>query len=411
MGFIAFASAKGSPGVTTTIAALAATWPAERDLYLAELDPAGGDLVVRFEMATEPGLVGLAAAGRRGLDAETFVSHTQHLPTGTATDNGGPARRVLLGPVAAEQAQAALSALRISLPRALSSLEADVLVDCGRLDPGSPVEELACKADLLVMVARPVLTEVHHLAARLAGLRPQALSLLVVGDAPYSVGEVAQTVRAAPLGTLPIDDRAAAALTTGHPNPNSALRRSRLLRSARLVAEGLAEWLVQPTPGAAASPAAGSAQVAGVPAPPPQPSGDEPAPVPATQPGPSPSSPPPPHRDGTRAAPPPPVPGPAPAPGPAAGPERAPAMPPPPPPPPGPPSASPPGRGPVTTPHTSGRIHLPVPPRQGRGMDPPPDLLAPPEVYVPADATPPDGTEAPGARHFRRNNNNEEAGR
>src|SRR5918994_1059606 len=80
MAYVAFASAKASPGVTTAIAALAATWPAERDLVVAELDPAGGDLVVRFDLAAEPGLVSLAAAGRRQLDRSTFVDHTQPLP-------------------------------------------------------------------------------------------------------------------------------------------------------------------------------------------------------------------------------------------------------------------------------------------------------------------------------------------
>jgi len=73
MAYIAFASAKGSPGVTTAVAALAATWPADRPLVVAELDPAGGDLVVRLDLATEPGLVSLAAAGRRELDRDTLL--------------------------------------------------------------------------------------------------------------------------------------------------------------------------------------------------------------------------------------------------------------------------------------------------------------------------------------------------
>jgi serine/threonine protein kinase len=39
MAYIAFASAKGSPGVTTAIAALAATWPVERDLWWSSSTP------------------------------------------------------------------------------------------------------------------------------------------------------------------------------------------------------------------------------------------------------------------------------------------------------------------------------------------------------------------------------------
>src|SRR5919106_1860576 len=247
MAYVAFASAKASPGVTTAIAALAATWPAERDLVVAELDPSGGDLVVRFDLATEPGLVSLAAAGRRQLDRSTFVDHTQPLPfvarAGAASSEDGAdagTRRVLVGPVAADQAGAALAALRGGLPGVLSSLPADVLVDCGRLDPGSAAHDVASEADLLVVVARPVVGEVHHLASRVSMLRPKALSLLLVGDQPYSVAEVADAIGASPLGSLPVDDRAAVALTA---NAVRVLRRSRLLRDARALAEGLAAWL------------------------------------------------------------------------------------------------------------------------------------------------------------------------
>jgi hypothetical protein len=251
MAYVAFASAKASPGVTTTVTALMATWPRDRDLVVAELDPAGGDLGVRFDLATEPGLVTLAAAGRRELDRSTFVGHTQPLPLagrpGADGDADGDAhravRRVLVGPVAADQAGAALAALRGVLPGVLSSLGADVLVDCGRLDPGSAAHDVVTEADLVVVVARPVVAEVHHLAARLSGLRPKALSLLLIGDRPYSVAEVADAVGANPLGTLPVDDRAAAALTVGRSDGARILRRSRLLRDARAVAEGLAGWL------------------------------------------------------------------------------------------------------------------------------------------------------------------------
>jgi len=241
VGVIAFASAKSSPGVTTTIAALAASWPAHRHLHIVELDPAGGDLVVRFELAPEPGLVTLAATGRRDLRLDTYLAHTQPLPASSGA--GGPERRILVAPVAAEQASAALAALRFGLPTVLGTADADVLVDCGRLDPSSPAHEFAVEADLLVVVTRPIVSEIHHLAARLGSLKPRAVSLLVVGDKPYGVTDVAEVIGATPLGTLPTDDRAAEALTLGHPHALRVLRRSRLLRDARAVAEGLADWL------------------------------------------------------------------------------------------------------------------------------------------------------------------------
>jgi MinD-like ATPase involved in chromosome partitioning or flagellar assembly len=301
MGTIAFASAKGSPGVTTTVAALAATWPDDRDLHVVELDPSGGDLVVRFDLALEPGLVTLAAAGRRELGPDLFVSHTQVLPSDAGGDDR-PVRRVLPAPVAAEQAGAALAAVRTGLSRVLRSLDGDVLIDCGRLDPTSPAVDAAIEADLLVMVARPVVAEVHHLAARLASLRPRALSLLLIGDRPYSVSDVAGAVGATPLGTLPVDSRAASVLTVGHPNALKVLRRSRLLRDARAVAEGLADWLGSPAGTTPPTTTAPPPATAAPPAPPPPP----PTPPPPTRPW---LPEPPPERAPTTPLPPPPPPG------------------------------------------------------------------------------------------------------
>lgn len=265
MAYIAFASAKASPGVTTAVAALAATWPADRELVVVELDPAGGDLAVRLDLAPEPGLVSLAAAGRRELTGQTLLAHTQTLPD---VDGGEAApRRVLVGPVSADQAGASLSALRGSLARALGEVEADVLVDCGRLDPASPAYDVATSAALLVMVARPVVAEVHHLAARVRARGRGAVSLLMVGDQPYPVTEVAETVGADPLATLPVDVRAAVALTAGQPAALRALRRSRLLRDARALAEALATWLDPAAPVGLAAPPSPAAPVGPGPAP------------------------------------------------------------------------------------------------------------------------------------------------
>ena len=122
-----------------------------------------------------------------------------------------------------------------------------MLVDCGRLDPGSSAYDVATEADLLVMVARPVVAEVHHLSPGWRRPRPTALSLLVVGDRPYSVAEVAATVGASPLGTLPVDPRAASVLNDGRLAAARLLRRSPVLRDARALAEDLAGWL--PAPG------------------------------------------------------------------------------------------------------------------------------------------------------------------
>jgi hypothetical protein len=71
---IVMASAKGSPGVTTTALALATVWP--RQVLLAECDPVGGDIVAGFLRAAVPpsgGLLDVALAARRGLTPEDVV--------------------------------------------------------------------------------------------------------------------------------------------------------------------------------------------------------------------------------------------------------------------------------------------------------------------------------------------------
>ena len=355
MAIIAFASAKASPGVTTSVAALAATWPAARDLVVAELDPAGGDLVVRLDLATEPGLVTLAAAGRRELGPGTLTAHTQPFPV--TIEPEAAARRVLVGPVSADQASASLAALRGVLAPSLAHLRADVLVDCGRLDPGSGAHDIVLGADLLVLVARPVVAEVHHLAARVAGLNPASVALLLVGDRPYPVSEVATTVGITPLGTLPLDGRAAAAFGGGHPAAVRQLRRSQLLRDARAMAEVLAGWL----------------------------DGGGAVPAPVLDP---PASPPPaPHpRQPAEAAGPPPSPV-----GPPAGPVPDPPAPPPPPPAPRPT----PTYGPGPAPRPPDPVYGPRPAAPGPPYRPEPASPPPEPVYGPP---PP----ARGPKHFRR---------
>lgn len=242
MSVIAFASAKSSPGVTTALVALAAGWPQEREILVVEADPAGGDIAPRFDLSTDPGLVTLAAAGRRQLSPDTLWNHVQTLP-------GKRAAQVLVAPASAEQTQAALSAVRGRLAEVLGRLQdRDVLVDCGRLDPGSPAFELMGAADLAVLVVRPVLSQVHHLHARVTSLPSTTPTCLVtIGDSPYSPLDVAGTVRMQLAGSLAHDGRAAAVLA-GEGGGGRDLARSRLLRSATGLAEGLLAGLTARRP-------------------------------------------------------------------------------------------------------------------------------------------------------------------
>jgi MinD-like ATPase involved in chromosome partitioning or flagellar assembly len=231
MSVIAFGSIKASPGVTTTVLALASVWPSDRSLSIVEADPDGGDLAVRVGLHPEPGLTSLAAAGRRSAIAAQGDQHLQRLPGGITA---------LLGPPDAEQAIRALEMIGDRL--GLSGLDGrDVLIDCGRLRPQSPAATLVAQADIVVIVARPRLDELQHLQARIDRLSASGaqVRLLLVGDKPYPPDEVTQALAVPILGVLPVDPTAAAILN-GLGGRRTRLERSPLLRHALDIVEALA---------------------------------------------------------------------------------------------------------------------------------------------------------------------------
>lgn len=230
MTLIALASAKGSPGVTTAMVALSAVWPAERPLLLVEADPDGGDLAARAGLRPEPGLTTLAAAGRRALADGEVERHVQELPGGT------PA---LLAPPEAERAGGALGLVAPRLTKVLAGDESrDVLVDCGRLRLQTVAQPFVDRAAMVLLVVRPRLDELQHVAARLRSLSETEASTAVVlcGEGPYGPTDVSGALGVRVLGALPPDPRAAAALTGAATVPRS-LHRTALVRSARGLVE------------------------------------------------------------------------------------------------------------------------------------------------------------------------------
>ncbi|GHE80945.1 hypothetical protein GCM10017786_09020 [Amycolatopsis deserti] len=231
-------SLKGSPGATTFAVALAARWPSARALVV-EADPSGGDLALRFSLASTPGLVSLAAAARRGGDADLVWQHTQGLPGGL---------RVIAAPPDAEQARAALSALAQHQTSGLDLLrqvaaQPDVVViaDCGRVDPGSPGLPIARSSNAIVLLSRAHADDLAHLPRRLptvARWSPNPV-LLLVGPG-YSEAEVARELGVPPLGRVPHDPRGAAVLCGRPATSRWGPSRSALGRFAEKVAGELA---------------------------------------------------------------------------------------------------------------------------------------------------------------------------
>jgi hypothetical protein len=236
MTLVAFVSGR-SPGLTTTVHALALTWPSPRTALVAELDPDGGCLAVRHEIPAEPGLTTLAAAGRRGLTAEVILRHCQRLADGTA---------VLLGPVAPDRAAPALSVLGTRLASALDAMPGvDVLADCGRIDSRSPALDVVHAARYVVVVVTPTLEGVAHVQARVESLRlpPGRVALVSIGQRPYPPDEVAAALGLPLLGAL-ADDRKGADDLAG----SRLTRRSELWRSAAALGGQLAPHLTPPVP-------------------------------------------------------------------------------------------------------------------------------------------------------------------
>jgi hypothetical protein len=165
MGLVAFASAKGSPGVTTTTLAMGALWP--RPVIVAECDASGADIPLRMANAAggvldpDRGLLSLAAAGRKGLRSDLVLAHTQRVIGGLD---------VLVGPRIPEQA-AGMTNFWPLLGAALDALPGwDVLADCGRIGSTTPQTSVLRAARLLVLVCTAEPSSVVHLRERLTAL-------------------------------------------------------------------------------------------------------------------------------------------------------------------------------------------------------------------------------------------------
>jgi MinD-like ATPase involved in chromosome partitioning or flagellar assembly len=244
---VAFGSAKGAPGVTTTARVLASIWPAE--VVLVDADPAGGDLsllartVDRGALDPERGLLSLAADARRGLVEGGIGEHLQQIEGGL---------NVLCGVSYPEQ-MTGIAPVWPALAGALANVRgADVLVDCGRVVASSPVMPAVLSADVLVLVARPQLESFAHVRERLRWLahlqdttaRVPAVGVVLVADSrdKRSLADLGQLLAherlpATVLGQVAFDEKSADVVAGRLERP---IARSLLVRSARQLVEPVA---------------------------------------------------------------------------------------------------------------------------------------------------------------------------
>jgi hypothetical protein len=118
----------------------------------------------------------------------------------------------------------------------LGALDADVVVDVGRLLPnlGGGVREVLAHADALAVLCQSTLEAIVHLREALPGLatelRGRRLAIIPTGTTQFSAADIAHTLQVEVLQPLPDDPAAAEALANRR--ATKRLERTRLLRWA-----------------------------------------------------------------------------------------------------------------------------------------------------------------------------------
>ncbi|MFD2422694.1 hypothetical protein [Amycolatopsis pigmentata] len=245
---ITIVSGKGAPGATTTVAALAAVWPAP--VVLADCDPAGGDLaagwlgqwVLDGTIRTDIGVLSYATATRHAVvgDPAVLSAHVQVVPpaphVGLLAGLSSPGQQTAVGAAGWTRLTAALAAVKTANGR-----PADALVDVGRYSTVTPWPLLAA-ADLVLVAVRP--TQRHVLAARpiltelAERIVPNRLGLAVCATTPAGSRETTAALGHQTTVQTAADARTAAVLSEGA-NAGTLPRRSPLLRSLRHTARRL----------------------------------------------------------------------------------------------------------------------------------------------------------------------------
>lgn len=235
MPAIAMVSAKGSPGVTVSAAALVAVANGDNGTKdgatLVELDPAGGDVEVLVGAHTgEPSLLHAAADVRRDAGPEALAAHVgEPLP-------GVPA---LLAPVTAHAAGTVVESVRGAVAVGLAAVGGWVVVDAGRWEPSQRSSGRIGGADVVAVVCRSTAASIAHARDLVVPLRTaspsSAVVVVQVGNDPYPPSETAQVVDARVLGPLSWDPRGVTALWAGGATPRWLARSSLAASAARVL--------------------------------------------------------------------------------------------------------------------------------------------------------------------------------
>ena len=192
MTLIAVGTVNGSCGATTLAYDLTAR--AGTGALLIEADPDGGCLAARLDVALKPGLMELAGAARTGIDADDVWRFAQTTRDGVA---------VVVAHPSAEQTNAALRAALGHVLAAVAGVDTIVVVDIGRIRPGSASLAAAASADHTIVVSNNSVEAIVALAHRSQLLSACASPVVVLNSAqPYGVGEVADATHECVWGVI-----------------------------------------------------------------------------------------------------------------------------------------------------------------------------------------------------------------
>lgn len=247
MTVISVLSAKSSPGVSTTVAALATLWPTR--VLVVDADPAGGDLLpgwtgrwwVSGELRSDSNVVSFATTTRHvdAVPAEALVGHVQKVPDLDHVQLlTGVTRRAQAEAIGTEGWQRLAHAVRD-----VSDGHADVLLDLGRWEPSTPWP-LLHESDLVLLGLRPTLRHVRTATPIATTLREQLpaarVAAAVITGTPRQVSNLGHALKLPVDVQLPDDPDGARVFSDGlTPAPARTPRQRPLLTSARHAARDL----------------------------------------------------------------------------------------------------------------------------------------------------------------------------
>lgn len=226
---VGLVSAKGTPGVTTTAAVLAAVG----DGVLIEADPSGGSVEAWTGPVGEPGLIGWASSLRRAITPEALAED--------AVTAARPGVKVVLAPASGAAAESALAAIGDRVDAILAGFGGQlVLVDGGRWSASQSSARRLTGCEVVGLVCSPTVASAsaaRWLVGPLAQTFRVPVRLVLVGDRPCGPGEMEAALDAAVAGVVPVERQSVAVLWSR--GTTRGWQRSGLARAGRAVLAGL----------------------------------------------------------------------------------------------------------------------------------------------------------------------------